>query len=88
MAPTCPSEPVSASAVCRARPVRDATLHVGKLTLTTDHAGRARATLTPGRYTLTAEQLGAYDGAPRPISFTVRAGETTRLRIAYDSGIR
>ena len=88
MSPTCPSEPVSASAICRARPVRGATLHVGHLTLTTDHAGLARTTLPPGSYTLTADQISGDDGAPHPVSLSVRAGETTRLRIAYDTGIR
>ena len=89
MSPTCPAQSPSApAAICRPRPVRGAKLHVGELTLTTDRTGRAGATLHAGRYTLTADPVGSYDGAPRPVTFTVRVGETTKLRLAYDSGIR
>ena len=85
--PTCPAQPIS-SATCRNRAVPGATLHAAGATLTTSRDGRASEQLPPGRFTITADPVDGYMSFPAPVSFTVRPGHTTRVRLVYDTGIR
>jgi hypothetical protein len=44
--------------------------------------------LDAGRYRLISQPVSGLMGTPAPVSFSVRAGDVTRLRITYDTGIR
>jgi hypothetical protein len=44
--------------------------------------------LDAGRYRLIPQPLSGLLGTPAPVSFSITAGDVTRLRLNYDTGIR
>jgi|1185.fasta_scaffold73360_2 hypothetical protein len=90
--PTCPvAQPGDPQ--CKPRPVKQASLAVedasGETVATLTVAeGSARGDLGPGRYTLVPGRADGLMGTGKPISFEVTEGQTTRLTVLYDTGIR
>ena len=77
----CPDQPYQAALTVQ-------TTNGEKVTqFTTDKDGRFRASLPPGAYVLHPESPGIMPHAA-DIPFSVKAGEFTRVDVAYDSGIR
>jgi hypothetical protein len=90
--PTCPVEQ-PADPQCKPRPVKQAALAVedasGKTVATLTVAeGNARADLGPGRYTLVPGRADGLMGTGKPTAFEVKDGQTTRLTVLYDTGVR
>jgi hypothetical protein len=56
--------------------------------VTTGAGGAVAVRLSAGRYRVTAAPAQGTMRPPLPVTVTVRAGGTTRLRLLYDTGIR
>jgi hypothetical protein len=92
--PTCPVE--RAEDPCPPKPVPGREVEIaspaGKVvaTVTTDGQGHFQVVLAPGNYSVfvvgTAQALGS--GRAATVQATVRAGQTTAVTIALDTGIR
>jgi hypothetical protein len=89
-APSCPVE--RADSPCPPRPVANASVVAlrGQETVAsthTDATGRFRLQVQPGRYLIRATNVGGL-GSTAEKSVLVKAGQTTRLTLTVDSGIR
>ena len=92
--PTCPVE--RAEDPCPPKPVPGREVKIASpagrvvATVTTDGQGHFQVVLAPGNYTVfvvgTAQALGS--GRAATVQATVRAGQTTSVTIALDTGIR
>jgi len=90
--PTCPVETVG-DPDCAPRRVKQAKLVVetptGEEVTSLDVAdGAARTELPPGRYVLVPQRAEGLMGTAPPVTFQVREGQTTTVKILYDTGIR
>jgi hypothetical protein len=90
--PTCPVEQVGNP--CDPRRLPRATLVVERPSseqvaslVASDGRGSLEG-LDAGRYRLIPQPVSGLLGTPAPVSFSVRAGHVTRLRLTYDTGIR
>lgn len=94
--PVCPVVQDPPEPDCEARPVAEAPLFVSPgdgrdiivAEATTDVAGLATISLPPGDYLLAAGDVEGLMGRPSTVIISVAAGETTRVTLAYDTGIR
>ncbi len=92
LAPTCPVE--IAGGACAPRPAAGAQVEISEVgsggsaqVLTTDEDGSFVAELAGGEYSLSAQRLPQI-GAGAQTQVAVRSGETTRVQLEIDSGIR
>jgi hypothetical protein len=93
MGPTCPVEREDNNPLCRPRPVDNAELAVerpdgSQVARLAVSKGRAQGPVPPGSYVLVPQGVSGLMGGAKPVPFTVKAGETVRLKVLYDTGIR
>ncbi len=90
--PTCPVEQVGNP--CNPRRVLRATFVVERpsgervASLVASDGRGSLDGLDAGRYRLIPQPVNGLMGTPAPLSFSVTAGDVTRLRFTYDTGIR
>ena len=88
--PTCPVERVGSP--CPNRPVTGASVQALRngtvlTTARTDSAGNFRIAVAPGAYTIVATNAGGYRSTAQHQIY-VQAGQTTRVDLVVDTGIR